>query len=113
MDKYVPSHPFSWLDPEGPELGLIASSDADRKKGSSLGDVIQAGPLDRQEYGMAERKTGHTDSPKADILGASRDSREQNNSLKTGLVNKTVSNPDRFEHTGLFGQHGSFQEGVH
>ena len=62
---------------------------------------------------MTEWKTGHAYGPKADFLGASRNSGEQHDCLKTGLVNKAVSNPDRFEHTGLFGQYGSFHKGIH
>jgi hypothetical protein len=81
---------------------LVRSAEADREPGTSAGNHVEAGPLLRQQRGMALWKGGHAADGEFYFFGDRGQRREQGDGFQAGFRQQTVADPDRIEGAGVF-----------
>ncbi len=102
--------PLFALDAECSQLAFMRAADADAEQRSALGDLIERSPLNGEQDGVPNGERRHADRAKAHFAGVSRHGREHSDRFEARLVDQAVAEPNRFEHAGLLGHFGGFDE---
>src|SRR5262249_25049680 len=89
---------------ERAQLGMVAAADADSEHRASLGELIEARPLNREQHRMAHREARHAHYAEADFRRPRRRGAQHHDRLDPGLVKKTVAEPDGFKDAAVFGE---------